>query len=153
MRSFRDIYRTDRSAMEAGVWVQFPGGTELRVRSTRSEKYAVAESVIQKRNEPYFRTKIAIPPDIKEQNIVDAVCALVADWKGPVPDVNGAPMTYSEDNARALFSDPDMWELRDQIVSIAMSAEAFRRSSLEEAAKNSAPVASPTSGSAATAGN
>lgn len=58
------------------------------------------------------------------------------DWRNFQPDDDGKVLEFSKDNARAIFGDPDWFDLRGDLAKRCGHADAYKTAQLRAEAKN-----------------
>ena len=122
-------------AVENGVWepIMKVGDSELRmkIRSTKSKVFQAELSRLAKE-------KLDLINELKDkkdrgqalENLEfdmqrEIAWCLVADWSGLEED-DGTPIPFSVERCREIITDPDALVVRDRVIRIADSMEAFR---------------------------
>ncbi|MGB0749054.1 MAG: hypothetical protein ACPGO3_09935 [Magnetospiraceae bacterium] len=142
-----DLYAQFETAPEAeteGVWVDIGGGAEIRVARAGNPAHRAAADRLTKPYRAVLRAGGNLPDKTQREIAIESMVeAILLDWRG-VTGPDGGPLPYSKENARRALS--DLKDFRDLVTQIATAAETFRKSALEQAAKNfEAPSAGPSS--------
>lgn len=134
MSKLYDMYKTDKSAEEKGVWVdEGPSRFKLARMGGANTRYQKALTAAMK---PHMREmQLGLLDESVAEPIMRKVFieTVLLDWDN-VDGEDDLPMTFSRDNATKLFDDlPDLYtRLREQAGSYAN----YRAAALQEAAKN-----------------
>lgn len=142
-------YKTDATAVEEGMPVEFAEGLTIRVRSMRSKVVRDANARIAKRNQRFYRTGSPVPLDIQDADNIELTGAIIAGWAGAT-DENGKALEYSPSAVRKLMT--DLPELRDQVIAAAGMSETFRDAEDVAAATENLSSASAAGSSSAAPG-
>jgi len=142
--NLRKRYESDPVAEVEGVWVEIDPDAKARVKVARFNN-PEHEKCLEKLRKPY-RNMRSLPKSIGDKIMNESMAeAILMGWENISLDGKKA-LPYSRENALKLLSDPEMHDFRETVLSIALEAESYRKSSLEEAAGNS-PSASNTESS------
>ena len=135
LNAFKTGYGTDLNKETEGVWqtLSMLPDTQIRIAKTNNPKY---EKLMRKLYKPYSRTLRRgkeLAPEIMEE-ITNKLVAetIITDWKN-MPGVNGT-VPYSKQEAYNLISQPDLKELKEEILAYADDFAAFQAEE-EEAIK------------------
>lgn len=128
-----DRFKTDQDKEESGVWTNFGGGDpdanppvpdiKVRIRRLKSKASIEARRELDKPHTNEIR-RGALSNDLLEDLLLKQLSrGVIADWSG-ITDENGTPLNYSPDNAYRILK--DLPDFRDEIIAIAMAADAFK---------------------------
>ena len=138
IKKIKASYGTDLEAEVEGMW--FPlaliEGVKVKVARVNNPNYKKAFTRLYK---PYLKQTMrgaSIDPVIQERIQTDLLIdTLLKDWSG-MPGENGRDIPYSKDLARDLVTDPELRELRDEILGFAEEFEIYQKQVAEELEKN-----------------
>lgn len=134
LKKIKEQYATDLKAETEGVW--FPlamfNGVKVKVARAGNPNY---KKVLRKLYKPYTKTMrkgVDLAPEVEERIQTDLlVDTLLLDWRG-MPGENGEEVPFSKDLARELVTDPELKELREEIIGYSEEFEAFQAREDEE---------------------
>lgn len=139
LKAVKKDYGTDLKASVEGKW--FPlamiAGVQVLVARAGNPKYKRAMRRMYKPFERQIRRNKPISETEEDRIGLELlVTTLLLDWKGMPSDQEGKEMPYSTGVARELLGDPELNELRDEIIGFSEEFEAFKLEEDEEIEKN-----------------
>jgi hypothetical protein len=112
-------YKTDKSAEDAGVWVDFDD--EISVKVARANNKAAVD--LRRKLEKPYRNFDRVPTSASEEMAIKiAAQAIVKDWKG-VTDEDGKEIKFSPEVAEKLFA--ELPDFLNDIYQVALTKETF----------------------------
>ena len=138
IKKIKKSYGTDLEAEVEGKWFDLAliDGVRVKVARINNPNYKKAFTRLYK---PYVKQTMRganIDPAIQERIQTDLLIdTLLKDWDG-MPGDNGNPIKYSKELARVLLSDPELKELKEEILGFAEEFEAYQKESTEVLEKN-----------------
>lgn len=148
MSSVYDEYATDTSLENDGVWVEFRGGLQLKIRSDNSIKtreWAVKRAKGQRAL--IVANSGLVPPSIADKNEIDQLAEVTVVDARHLTDRQGQPLEYSRETIRQLMK--DLPGLRRDVLLASKMDDTFAGETAEMG-KISAPPSPPPSASEAT---
>jgi len=142
-------YKTNKTAENEGVWLNFGDGSRVKARSMSSPKVREYQSKLFKK----YRQALSagggvLPPEMQDEMDIDLVAtAVIADWEG-IPNANGVIVPYARPTAMAILAELPEW--RKEIQYLAGLAETYREAGFEEQLGNSSESSHPVSNTAET---
>lgn len=130
-----DIYETDVSLEENGVWIALAKDVKVKVAAFGNQKH---KDIIDRLFAPYKtqHRKGTLDKTIEEDLHTKAMAkTILLDWEGIV-DKDGSVIPYSPDKAYELLSKESMRRFKNDIVGLASEAETFRAQEIEDTTKN-----------------
>lgn len=131
-------YQTDSAAETQGLWIEMGDNALIKIARLGHPKH---EEVMKRLRQPHvasLRAGIDLPTNVSMALTIEALAeAILIDWKG-IQDDDGKEIPYSKEAAIKLLT--DLPDFRDKVVFLSSQHETFRKSALENAAKNSEPV-------------
>ena len=131
-------YGTSPEFEVEGKWFDLAliDGVRVKVARTGNPNYKKAFTRLYK---PYVKTTMRgknVAPEIQERIQTDLLInTLLKDWSG-MPGADGTEVPYSKELARELLTDPELKELREEILGFAEEFEAYQLEIREELEKN-----------------
>jgi hypothetical protein len=138
IKKIKASYGTDLEAEVEGKWfsLMLIDGVKVKVARINNPNYKKAFTRLYK---PYVKQTMrgsSIDQAIQERIQTDLLIdTLLKDWSG-MPGENGVEVPYSKELARELVTDPELRELRDEILGFAEEFEAYQKEIVEELEKN-----------------
>lgn len=142
--SIYDLYETDTSLEEEGVWVEIGGGVNVKVAALGNKNH---QKAMEKMFAPYKaqRRNGSLDAEIEEDIHTKAIAkAVLVDWEG-VTDREGDILPYNFENAYKILADESLKRFKGNILFLAKEAETFKKQEQEEAVKNSSKSSDGTS--------
>lgn len=136
-------YRTDPKLEEEGVWLKFGEDAELLIARWNNPK--ARESIVRHAKNLATSDDDAVSLEKKllsnDSSTLQLLANVLADaiflgWRGNMT-LNGEPLEYSRDQCYELMVDPYLRDLREIVLSSAMTREAFLLRQEEELVGNS----------------
>ena len=125
-------YATDEKLEEDGTWTEIGPKTRLLVARLGNPRYRAA---FKRLSRPYQAQidRNSLPEEIQEQILIKSLAETVLlGWEGL--EEGGQPLAYSKETALRLLT--DLKDFRDDVLTLARQAEAYRVQALEDAVKN-----------------
>jgi len=138
IKKIKESYGTDLEAEVEGMWFELSliEGVKVKVARVNNPNYKKAFTRLYK---PYLKQtmrKVGIDPVIQDRIQTDLLIdTLLKDWSG-MPGENGRDIPYSKDLARELIVDPELKELRNEILGFAQEFEIYQKEVTEILEKN-----------------
>ena len=126
-------FRTDRAREDEGVWTDIGDGARLKLARIGNRRY---RELVQRVFRPHRRALRSgtLPEETSEALMSDVIAETVLlGWDGLLLD--GRPVPYAPERARAVLADPAMRDFRDMVVELAGDMEMYRQQDLEDAEK------------------
>lgn len=138
LKKLKKSYGTDLKAELEGKW--FPlallDGVEVKVARAGNVKYKKALRRLYKPYTKTLRRGKDLSQEVEERIQTDLIVeTLLIDWRG-MPGDDGGEAPFSKEIAKELICDPELKELRDEIISFSEEFEAFQADQDEELEKN-----------------
>jgi len=128
LAKIKKSYGTDLKLETEGKW--FPlalmDGVHVKVARAGNPSYKKALKRLYKPYTQKLRKNQDISSEIEDRIQLDLIVqTLLKDWKG-MPGEKGAEVKYSSDLARELLADPELKELREEIIGFSEEFGAFQ---------------------------
>lgn len=138
LKKLKGSYGTDLKLETDGAW--FPlaliEGVMVKVARAGNPQYKKALKRLYKPYTKQLRRGKDIAQEIEDRIQTDLlVQTLLKDWSG-MPGEKGADVAYSEEIAKELLADPELKELREEILGFTEEFEAFQNELDEDLEKN-----------------
>jgi hypothetical protein len=138
LKKVKKAYGTDMKLAVEGKW--FPmsmlAGVEVKVAKSGNPNY---EKLAQRLYKPYqdqIRRKVTLSEDVTKRITTDLIVkTLLMDWKG-MPGEDGKEVPFSQEIARELLDDPELKEIREEILGFSDNFSAFQLEADAELEKN-----------------
>ncbi len=142
LKTIKQSYGTDLKTSVDGKW--FPlsmiDGAEVLVAKSGNPNY---DKLAQKLYKPYqdqLRRKVSLAQGVTDRIQNDLIVkTLLMDWKG-MPGENGKDAPFSQDEAMKLISDPELKEIKEEILGFSDNFSAFKIAEDEALEGNSKPM-------------
>ncbi len=139
LKAVKKSYGTDLKAEVEGKW--FPlamiDGVEVKVARGGNPNYKKALRRLYKPFERQIRRNKPISPVEEDRIQLELlVGTLLLDWRGMPSEVKGVEVPFSKEVARELLGDPELKELKDEVVGFSEEFEAFQIEDDEVLEKN-----------------
>ena len=127
--------RTDNEKELNGVWIPYELGIQVKIARAGNTKY---QAYLQELCAPY---RTSIRQTIQDAEILQEVTrkatakCILLDWKN-IEDEEGNPLSYSPEKALELFSDPELKDFYEFILTVSQGKEEFRKEVIEDSEKN-----------------
>jgi len=137
LKAIKQEYGVDQKAATEGKW--FPlsmiNGVEIKVAKTGNPIYEKAAKRLYSPYKERLRRQ-SLSTEVMERITNDLIVqALIKDWKG-MPGENGKNVPYSQEEAKKLIEDPELKEIKEEILGFADDFQAFKLIQDEELEKN-----------------
>jgi hypothetical protein len=138
LKKIKQSYGTDLKKEVEGNW--FPltmiEGCEVKVARAGNPNYMKLMRKLYKRFTKQLRRGKDVPQEAEEKiNMELLVNTILLDWKG-MPGEKGKDVPFSIEMAKLLLGDPELKELKDEIVSYSEDFEAYKAEEEEALEKN-----------------
>ena len=138
LKEVKKSYGTDLKAEVEGKW--FPlsliNGVEVKVARAGNVNYKKALRRLYKPYAKSMRRGVDLAPEVEDRIQLDLMIdALLLDWRG-MPGEDGKEEPFSKEAAKMLLSDPELKELKDEILGFSEEFEAFQFTEDEDLEKN-----------------
>jgi hypothetical protein len=138
LKKIKKSYGTDLKTSVEGKW--FPmsmlEGVEVKVAKSGNPNY---EKLAQKLYKPYqdqIRRRVSLSEGVTKRITTDLIVrTLLMDWRG-MPGEDGKEVPFSKEVARELLDDPELKEIREEILGFADNFSAFQMEADEDLEKN-----------------
>jgi hypothetical protein len=138
LKKIKKSYGTDLKTSVEGKW--FPmsmlEGVEVKVAKSGNPNY---EKLAQKLYKPYqdqIRRRVSLSEGVTKRITTDLIVrTLLMDWRG-MPGEDGEEVPFSKEVARELLDDPELKEIREEILGFADNFSAFQMEADEDLEKN-----------------
>lgn len=138
LTKIKKSYGTNLEAETEGQWFDLAliDGVKVKVARIGNPNYKKTLKRLYKPYTKQLRRGKEISQNIEDRIQTDLLTkTLLKDWKG-MPGEKGKEVPYSENTAAELLSDPELKELRDEILGFAEEFEAFQMELDEDLEKN-----------------
>jgi hypothetical protein len=138
LKKIKKAYGTDQKLSVEGKWFNLSmlDGVEVKVAKSGNPNY---EKLAQKLYKPYqdqIRRKITLSDSVTKRITTELlVNTLLMDWRG-MPGEDGMEVPFSKEVARELLDDPELKEIREEILGFSDNFAAFQLEADEELEKN-----------------
>jgi hypothetical protein len=139
LKKIKKAYGTDQKLAVEGKWFSLSmlDGVEVKVAKSGNPNY---EKMAQRLYKPYqdqIRRKITLSDSVTKRITTELlVNTLLMDWKG-MPGEEGMEVPFSKETAREILDDPELKEIREEILNFSDNFAAFQLEADEELEKNS----------------
>lgn len=138
LKAIKQSYGTDLITATEGKW--FPlsmlDGTEVKVAKSGNPNY---EKLAQKLYKPYqdqLRRRVNLAAGVTDRIQNDLIVqTLLLDWRG-MPGEDGTTVPFSKEEAMKLVSDPELKEIKEEILGFSDNFSAFKMAEDKELEKN-----------------
>jgi hypothetical protein len=146
--SLKKKFKTDATAANDGVWFDYPNqpnedgtvpGFKMARKGSQNKAYSLAMREFTKAHtnaEGEFDTDHVSEEEGEAAELEVFVKGLLIEWRNFQPEDDGNVLEFNEDNARAIFGDPDWFDLRADLALRCGHADAFKTAQLKGEAKN-----------------
>ncbi len=127
--------KTDVSKEIDGVWVDFVLGIRLKIARARNSKY---REVLRDLMEPVQKDvrNDTITLDALDSILIKARAkTILLDWEN-IETPGGDSIPYSSAQAEKFFSDPELKDFYEFVVTVSESADDFKKEFIDESVKN-----------------
>ncbi len=128
LKAIKKSYGTDLKASVEGKWfsISMIDGVEVKVAKSGNPNYERLARNLYKPYQDRLRRKGSLSEKITEtiHNKL-LVETLLLDWKG-MPGENGKEVVFSKEEAMKLISDPELKEIKEEILGFSDNFSAFR---------------------------
>jgi len=138
LKKIKKSYGINLESETEGKWFELAliDGVKVKVARAGNPNYKKALKRLYKPYSQKLRKGQDIAQEIEDRIQIDLLIqTLLKDWKG-MPGEKGAEVAYSESLARELLADPELKELKDEIIGFSEEFEAFQEEMDEELEKN-----------------
>jgi hypothetical protein len=138
LKKIKKAYGTDQKLAVEGKWfaLSMLDGVEVKVAKSGNPNY---EKMAQKLYKPYqdqIRRKITLSDSVTKRITTELlVNTLLMDWRG-MKDANNNEVPFSKEEAREILDDPELKEIREEILGFSDNFAAFQLETDEELEKN-----------------
>lgn len=124
-------FKTDSTAQERGVWIDFGGGAKFQIASLSSRNF---QKEFKSKTSPYTDIGRDIPEEEQEKIMIECISKhIVMDW---VNVFDGDEIfKYSSDNCIKLMT--EIPAVRDMVINEAKKIQNFKKAKQEETAGKS----------------
>lgn len=139
MSKFSERYKTNRSAEEDGIWVDFGDGIKVKIRRMNSQHSKDTRQVLEKPYAAAFRGR-EMPQSLQEELMNKQLAqSIVVEWEGVEdPTKEGKMLPFSQENVLRICA--EVKDFRDDILTAAMERATFQTQILKESEGNSKAV-------------
>jgi len=127
--------KTDAIKESDGVWIDYGLGVRLKIARARNPKY---KEFLRKLVEPLKVDMRAEKTSMEELNkalITVRANTILLGWEN-IEDSNGNQIPYSAKKAEEFFSDPELKDFYEFVVTVSESADKYKKILVEESEKN-----------------
>ncbi len=138
LKKIKKSYGTNLKTEVEGQWFELSliEGAKVKVARAGNPEYKKAFKRLYKPYTKQLRRGKDVSADIEERIQTDVLIdTLLKDWKG-MPGENGKEIPYSKELARDLVTDPELKELKEEILGFSEEFEAYQSQMETELAKN-----------------
>jgi len=138
LKKMKSAYGVDLKKELEGVWFKstFIEGLEFKIAKTMNPAYERLARNLYKPYAKQMRKGIDLPKSITDEIQTELIVdALLLDWKG-MPGTDGENVPYSKEEAKALMNDPELKELKAEILEFADDNASYQLQIDEEIEKN-----------------
>ena len=138
LKKIKKSYGINLKSETEGKWFELAliDGVKVKVARAGNPNYKKALKRLYKPYTQKLRKGQDIAQEIEDRIQIDLLIqTLLKDWSG-MPGEKGAEIAYSEDLARELLTDPELKELKDEIIGFSEEFEKFQEAVDEELEKN-----------------
>lgn len=140
LKKIKKAYGTDQKLAVEGKWFDLSmlDGVKVKVAKSGNPNY---EKLAQKLYKPYqdqIRRKITLSESVTKRITTELIVnTLLMDWQGMPGEQEGTEAPFSKELARELLDDPELKEIREEILNFSDNFAAYQLESDEEKEKNS----------------
>ncbi len=138
LKEIKKSYGTDLKAEVEGQWFDLAliDGVKVKVARAGNPNYKKALKRLYKPYTKQLRRGKDIAQDVEDRIQLDLLLdTLLKDWAG-MPGEDGKDVPYSKKVAKELLMDPELKELKEEILGFTEEFEAYQDASDEELEKN-----------------
>lgn len=134
MSKFADRFKSDKTAVEEGTWVDLGDDIHVKVRRLDSAASRMCRKKLEEPFKALLRMNQELPEDVAEDLFTKQFSqAIIVDWRG-VTDEGGNAIAPNPDNIYKVLKEfPDF---RDDILRIVMQRDTFKTLVREADVKN-----------------
>lgn len=127
--------QTDTMKKSEGTWVPIQEDLELKLAYLGEDNFQKRMEVLKRPHKRKIEDGTFPPSEFAKLTGRVIAETIVKDWRG-LEDDDGKAIKYTKEKALELFTDPNLEDLRDYVVSFASNRDNFRVDEIEEAEKN-----------------
>jgi len=138
LKQIKQSYGTNLTTESEGQW--FPliliEGAHVKVARAGNPAYKKALKRLYKPYTKQLRRGKDVAPEVEDRIQINLlVDTLLKDWKG-LPGEDGKEVPYSKETAKLLLTDPELKELKEEIIGYSEEFEAYQENLNEDLEKN-----------------
>jgi len=138
LKKIKKAYGTDLKKELEGVWFKstFVDGLEFKIAKSMNPSYERLARNLYKPYAKQMRKGIDLPKSVTDEIQTKLIVeTLLLDWKG-MPGSDGESVAYSKEEAIAIMEDPELKELKAEILEFADDNTSYQLELDEEIEKN-----------------
>lgn len=127
--------KTDVLKETDGVWVDYVLGIRLKIARARNSKYREVLRDLMEPVQREVRDDTIKLEDLAKFLIKARAKTILLDWEN-IDTPDGTPIPYSSEQAEKFFSDPELKDFYEFVVTISENAADFKKEITEKSVKN-----------------
>ena len=136
MSELYELYESNPTLENDGVWVSFGKTTRVKIRRMNSQKVREAHKKFSAPHSHYDRSGRDMPDDVTDDIAVSVIAdAVIADWE--VLDKGGKPLSNSFKVKYETISDSKLKNFRDAIAYVSTNQASYKSEMDEDSEGNS----------------
>lgn len=140
LKKVKGAYGTDQKLATEGKWFNMSmlDGVEVKVAKSGNPAYDKLAQRLYKPYQDQIRRKVSLSEGVTKRITTDLIVkTLLKDWRGMPGEEEGTEVPFTEEAARELLDDPELKEIREEILGFSDNFAAFQMEADEDLEKNS----------------